>query len=119
MNREKPEVIKGDLEDLEIREKISDILGSIKKDRDYNPEDIDEEKITASLIDEFNHLPKDSSISKEGFLTTLEEKIRIIIIKKAEARIKERVLKTMGEFGEIEEKIHGKDKNVSEIPKAV
>lgn len=117
MNREKPQEIEGNLEDLEIREKISDILKLIKKDKDYNQEDINEEEIISAILNEFNSLSK-NHIAKEGFLTTLEEKIRIMVIKKMEARLKEKFLNTVGEIHKIDEKIHGKDENIKEISKA-
>ena len=110
MNQEKPEKIEGDLEDLEIREKISEILNVVKKDEDYNPEDINEEEITSALISEFNNLREDH-IAKEGFWATIEQRARIIILNKKcdDARKK---------FADTMEKIHKIEKNISETSKA-
>ncbi|MDD5290871.1 MAG: hypothetical protein PHZ04_02025 [Patescibacteria group bacterium] len=117
MNREKPKNIEGNLEDLEIREKISDILEIIRNDRDYNPEDIDEEEIISTIVDQFKAIEK-NHIAKESFLLTLEQKIKIMIVKKTEARIREKFSKTIREANEIEKKIHGGDGDIPKIPQA-
>ncbi|MFA4941781.1 MAG: hypothetical protein WC582_04295 [Patescibacteria group bacterium] len=106
MNQEKPEKIEGNLEDLEIREKISDILELIKKDKDYNPEDINEEEIITSLLSQFNDLREDH-IAKEGFLTTLEQRARIIILKKRSNNARKKFTDTMEEIHKIEKNISG------------
>jgi Zn-dependent peptidase ImmA (M78 family) len=106
MNREKPREIEGDLEDLEIREKISDILKSVKKDKDYNSEDIDEKEIISALISQFNNLREDH-IAKEGFLTTLEQRVRIIILNKKSDDARKKFTDTMKKIHEIENNISG------------
>jgi len=94
MNREKPESLE-DIEDpiidLEIREKISDVLKLIRNNKNYNPKDIDEEKIISSLIEEFDNLSKGSKM-RESFLASIEEKIEIMILKKQRKREGEKFL---------------------------
>ncbi|MFA4834102.1 MAG: hypothetical protein WC619_04645 [Patescibacteria group bacterium] len=116
VSQEKPTGVEN-IWDIKIHERISEVLELIERDKNYNTEDIDEEEITSALVGQFNNLPEDA-VSKESFLTTIEQKIRTIIIKKKEARIGEGFSKTMEEIRKIEKRAHGIDGNISKISKA-